>query len=154
MDDDLYCEPKDFKGKSQIEFLKKKVKHNKTFTSDMRMVDVSKHSKRSTKADLQNSSVNLINHDKPPQKLFEYKTYIAPGSIGTQKTQIQWNRNSKQEVGTNKTQCLRFDQYMSRVDLDKQCFLYAHPGRFERINDLPIVNSKFRKVVDVDIMKI
>lgn len=78
------------------------------------------------------------------------KTYIAPGNIGTCETVTQWNPASNVIMGTNKVQTLRLDQYKDREDIRKtyKCSkinnLDPHDARFENIDKLPLINSKFK----------
>ena len=83
-------------------------------------------------------------------KLWKKKQYIGPGNIGTQETLTQWNKASTVTLGTNKTVTLRLDQYTQREDITKTYknskvnALDPHDQRFEMINKLPQINSKFK----------
>lgn len=85
--------------------------------------------------------------------LFEPKTYIAPGNLGTQQTMTHWNKNSSESLGTTKTLALRFDQYTPRPNIESTVQVNAHEKRFENINKLPSIHSSNRKSIAVDIRK-
>jgi hypothetical protein len=144
--DDVFTSTKESFLKSNIEFQTRKVKHSRK-----KLPSLNENSKQSSKTLKFETNLTSINFDRPPRKYFEPQTYIAPGNIGTQKTQVQWNRNSNRQLGTDKTQCLRFDQYMARPQIDQRQEINAN--RFERLNDLTKVNSKYRKVIDFSVAK-
>ena len=78
------------------------------------------------------------------QNLKQVKTYIGPGGIGSQKTQVQWNKASNQLLGTNKTLALRLDQYKKRPDFTSLNEINPHEARFETFEALPHINSKYK----------
>lgn len=78
------------------------------------------------------------------QTLRQVRTYIGPGSIGSQKTQIQWNKASNHFLGTNKTSALRLDQYHSRPDITSTIDVDPHESRFVKFEALPHINSKYK----------
>lgn len=103
--------------------------------------------------DKRSNSVMSFNFDKPPKSLFETRTYIAPGGLGSTKTSIMYNKGSVESLGTTKTPVLKFNKQTSRPEFNRNAHL-IHPMRFENINKLPSVNSKFKKPVNVEIGKI
>lgn len=85
--------------------------------------------------------------------LFETKTYIAPGNLGTKHTVTHWNKHSSESLGTTKTLALRFDQYTPRPNPESTSKVNAHEMRFENINKLPSIHSSNKKSLAVDIRK-
>lgn len=80
--------------KTGLNFRKRKVKQARPKLASLNQN--SKIGASTSKFDQPSNSVSIQNFEKPPKSLFEPKTYIGPGNLGTQKTQVMWNRSSNQ----------------------------------------------------------
>lgn len=54
-------------------------------------------------------------------------------------------------LGTNKSNALRFDQYCDRTDITKMIPVNPHKRRFDNIEKLPMINSKFNNSFKLEI---
>ena len=98
-------------------------------------------------------NINMQSTQHLDNTMLSIREYIAPGGIGSQKTQVQWNKGSNTVMGTNKTSALRLDLYNNKQDITTMISVNPHESRFDNFNRLPRINSKYKNSLKLDFNK-